>query len=166
MKGRNPSVGRHAIGSPIARSGIKPPSRTGSASGSGVGTGKNQQTGANTEYGSSGSKLNDNNQLAQWLDQAPEPFRNAQPSQNPQKYQTGPSSKVGGIGGKTGAAGVASGSLAGSAGIGSRPTSNFGAAAAGPKGGLGQENGKVVGKSQPRRVGNVFNQPKAKFYGR
>lgn len=160
MKSRNPSVGRHGAGSAIARSGTMPPSRTGRPSGQGVGTGVNQKTGAAPSYKPGIAQKNDNGQMDQWLKQAPEPFRNSQPSANPRNYPTGPSAKVGGVGGKTGVAGA----MTGSAGYGSSPQANMNAASAGV--GKGQEKGHVIGKSQPRRTGNNRNQPVAKFYGR
>lgn len=160
MNARSPSVGRHAIGSPIARSGTKPPKRTGSPSGGGFGTGVNKKTGAKPEYNASKAKLNDNGQIDQWVDQAPEPFRNSQPSANPRNFQSSPKNDFG-YSQFESTSGLRTG---GSGGYGSQPRANMSAASAG--GGLGQEKGKVIGKSQPRRAGNPKNQPQAKFYGR
>lgn len=149
MNARNTNIGRHGAGSAIARSGIKPPSRTGRATGQGVGTGVNQKTGATPSYKPGIAKKNDNGQIDQWIKQAPEPFRNSQPATNPR------SSPIG----TTGAGYKPTGGLAGST-----PKANLNAAAAGV--GKGQEKGKVIGKSQPRRAGNPKDQPVAKFYGR
>lgn len=158
----NTSVGRHNIGAPIARSGTKPPKRTGSPSGSFVGTGVNQKSKSPGRYSGTAPRSGTDSQPEAFVNQPPSPWDNSQPSSNPTTGApaAGPSAKVGGAGGKTGAAGA----LTGSAGIGSRPQTNINAASVGA--GKGQENGKVIGKSQPRRVGNVYNQPKAKFYGR
>ena len=160
MKGRNPNVGRHSAGASLARSGIKPPARTGSASGSGVGTGVNQKSAARAEYSAGMAKKNDNGQIDQWVKQAPEPFRNSQPSANPRSASSSTAVSPAGYEVNSGPAKSAS------AGFGKSPmTSTAGVGVAGDRG-AGREHGKVVGKAQPRKVGNVFNQPSAKFYGR
>lgn len=165
MNARNINKGRHGIGSPIARSGITPPSRTGRPSGSFVGTGVNAKTKSPGRYTGTQPQSGTDSKAESFVNQAPSPWDNSQPSSNPTTGapQAGPSVKVGGLGGKTGAGGVPRG---GSAGYGSAPRANVGAVGISGTRGKGSDNGKVVGKQQPRRVGNVFNQPSAKFYGR
>src|SRR5579872_329492 len=78
----NPSVGRHFSGTAIAKSGIKPPRRTGSPSGNFVGTGVNRKSAAKPQTSpsrSSGNILSGNAQLEQYNQQSPEPFRNPAP---------------------------------------------------------------------------------------
>ena len=74
----NPKSGRHSIGAPIARSGTRPPARTGSPSGYFVGTGVNRKTAARPEHSPSRTPTNvtSGNQLNAITKQAPEPFRN------------------------------------------------------------------------------------------
>jgi hypothetical protein len=79
MKSRNPFAGIHASGAPIAKSGVRPPARTGSPSGFFVGTGVNRKTAAKPEMRpsrSSPAMLSGRQQLEQFNRQAPEPFRN------------------------------------------------------------------------------------------
>ena len=78
-QGRNPNVGRRGAGSPIAKSGVRPPVRTGSASGYFVGTGVNRKTAARPETSPSRSAPANNytRQAQQFVRQSPEPFRNS-----------------------------------------------------------------------------------------
>ena len=84
-QGRNPNVGRRGAGSPIAKSGIRPPSRTGSASGYFVGTGVNRKTAASPQHKPSRSAPSTNytRQAQQFVRQSPEPFRNPTRAANP-----------------------------------------------------------------------------------
>lgn len=97
MPGRNPLIGRHSAGASVARSGIRPPSRTGSASGSFVGTGVNQKTAGRSEM--QPAALNPNrqsgNQLDQWTSAAPEPFRNSVPGARLSGIPTHPDFRAG-----------------------------------------------------------------------
>lgn len=165
MNGRNPSIGRHAIGAPIAKSGSKPIPRTGRATGSFVGTGVNAKTKSPGRYSGTQPKASADAPAESWINQSPSPWDNSQASSNPTTGASpaGPSAKVGGLGGKTGTTGPVKGRAAGSAGVGSQPQANMNAASTGV--GKGQENGNVIGKSQSRRVGNVFNQPRGSSPG-
>lgn len=85
MATRNTNQGRHLAGSPIAKSGIRPPSRTGSASGYFVGTGVNRKTAATPQHKASPSAASTNytRQAQQFVRQSPEPFRNPTRAANP-----------------------------------------------------------------------------------
>src|SRR5437868_5737520 len=74
--------GRHFSGKPIAKSGTKPPSRTGSPSGNFVGTGINRKSIAGPEHSPSKSSASTNytKQAEQFVNQSPEPFRNPHPA--------------------------------------------------------------------------------------
>jgi hypothetical protein len=82
----NPKIGRHSLGAPIAKSGTRPPSRTGSPSGYFVGTGVNRKTAARPEQSPSRTPTNvtSGNQLNAITKQAPEPFRNPARRASPQ----------------------------------------------------------------------------------
>ena len=164
-KGRNPLVGRHFAGTPIGKSGTQPKPRTGSPSGSGVGTGVNQKTGASPQYQAKGTQSSQNytSQIEQITKQSPEPFRNkafgANPVVPPTK-ESGTSKPYAGVGGNR-----ISIPQDGSTSLGGKP------AAVGIRGnvGMGRENGKVAGLKQPRRVGPPGYPAGAKkpaFYGR
>lgn len=81
MKARDIMKGRSFAGTPIAKSGIRPPSRTGSASGNFVGTGVNRKSAARPETtpSRSNSSAISGTQLEAVNRQAPEPFRNPAP---------------------------------------------------------------------------------------
>lgn len=155
--------GRHFSGTPIAKSGTQPKPRMGSSSGGFVGTGKNSKTAATPRHSpspSSGNRLSGKAQLEQFNTQAPEPFRNNAPGA---KLDLGTTQQSGG--------GAAYKPFAGSrVSVSDGYTSKLGGnpSAVGVPGnrGMGRENGNVAGRSQPRRVGNNRNQPKASFYGR
>lgn len=152
MKSRNPMVGRHAAGTPLAKSGTKPNTR--SASRSVPITASHPTTSATRSQ----SANNYTSQGEQFVKQSPEPFRNPQPSARPlgvksvvdspdQKPQSGlqkasPKLPIAAVGFK--------GSLA-----------------------VGREKGKVAGRSQPSKSASPFNQgrytqsksTKPMFYG-
>lgn len=176
MKSRNPMVGRHAAGSnPAPGSPLKPPARTGSASGQFVGTGKNQKTAQKPEYSRrpAAPAQNYTKQAEQFTRSAPEPFRNSQPSQNPdplapqqsggpnKSYQPFAGSRVSVSDGDKSINRVSAGKNVAPVGIsGAR--------------GRGSENGKVAGLAQPRKAGSPHSQggmaqkkaTKPSFYGR
>jgi len=172
MKSRNPMQGRHAAGTPLGAP-VKPPSRTGSASGNFVGTGKNAKTAASAEYKrrAAAPAQNYTKQAEQFTKSAPEPFRNPQPSQNPNPLK--PQQSGDGVG-----RGGAYKPFAGSRVSVSDGYKNVNPASASknvaPVGitgsrGRGSENGKVAGLAQPKKSGSPFNQAKAKrpsFYGK
>ena len=158
MKGRNPSVGRHNIGAPIARSGTKPQLKRGQAE-----PASNKiTTNARPEYSRSrSSSANDyTRQAQQFIKQAPEPFRNPQASANPKPMQPKDT-------GTSKAYQPYKGSRVSQAMPTSQPQRNTPAVgiSGGSQSGMGSENGKVAGLSQPRRVGDVYNQPRGKAVG-
>lgn len=176
--GRNPNVGRRGIGSPIAKSGIKPPKRTGSADrispGARTNRGNRPITSATLMQNSSrSSSANDyTKQAEQYTRQSPEPFRNPQPSARPtvpKTYDSGAST----TGGKSGAYTNYKGIEASSSIPTSKPNANpggVGIQGRGPNSGMGSNNRLVVAGNTPktRRAGNPFSigVKSAKFYGR
>lgn len=154
--------GRHFAGTPVGGNRTQPKPRTGSPSGSFVGTGVNSKSAASPNHSpspSSGSNSR-NAQLEQWNSQAPEPFRNNAPGAN----LTLPTPQESGAGGayKPFAGSRVSISDGYTTKLGGNPS------AVGIKGmaGRGSEQGRVAGRSQPKKSGNPFKQPKASFYGR
>lgn len=90
----------------------------------------------------------------QFVKQAPEPFRNPQPSARPMGGKTVQDNSV-----RKPVAGLAK----------SAPNNNIGAVGISGSAGRGSENGHVAGRSQPRKSGSPFNQGKSTrpaFYGR
>lgn len=90
MQGRNhPRVGRHGVGAPIARSGVRPPNRTGAPGlrSPGARTYKNNMpitSGTRMMDGSRPMSANDyTRQAEQFIGMSPEPFRNSQSSARP-----------------------------------------------------------------------------------
>ena len=138
-----------------------------------VGAGVNKKTAAKPQYNrvKPAPATNYTQQAEQFTKSSPEPFRNPQPSQNPNPLP--PKQSGDGVG-----RGAAYKPFAGSRVSVSDGYKNVNVASAakkvGPVGitgsaGRGSENGHVAGRSQPKKSGNPFNQPKAKrpsFYGR
>jgi hypothetical protein len=186
MKGRNPLKGRHFAGSnPAPGSPVKPPSRTGSASGNFVGGGTNRKTAQKPEYTrrKPAPATNYTSQAEQFTRSAPEPFRNPQPSANPKvqaPYETGSSKPYPTFAGtrvsiNDGVNPSKAPSPSRSKSVsGGYPGANIAAVGISGSKGRGSENGKVAGRAQPRKSGNPFTQGRftqAKstspmFYGR
>lgn len=169
---RNPNTGRHAVGTAIAKSGTKPPKRTGPAGpkAPGAKTYKANMPVTSATLMQTPSRSSSNNnyktQMEQWTKQSPEPFRNNQPSANPNPL-TPKDSSVPQSGANGGRYSGFKGNRISESIPRSQPQRNTPAVGvSGAKNsGMGSNNGKVVAPSQPVRKGNVYNQPRGSSPG-